>query len=161
MIHISEITGEKRINHPSDVLRIGEVVKAQILDVDKEKRQLRLSIKQLIPTDIDEFLADHKQGDTVTGRIIDITNNRARVELGEGIFAPATLPAAAEEAPAPAATGAVDLSAFSSQLKAKWQGSAPAAAAKPKSEPPAPGQIRSFRITKLDPEAKQIELELA
>ena len=161
MIHISEITAEKRINHPTDVLRIGEVVKAQILDVDKEKRQLRLSIKQLIPTDIDEFLADHKQGDTVTGRIIDITNNKARVELGEGIFAPATLPVAVEEAAAPANTGAVDLSAFSSILKAKWQGSAPTTPTKPKSEPPAPGQIRSFRITKLNTEAKQIELELA
>ncbi len=160
MIHISEITAEKRINHPTDVLRIGEIVKAQILDVDKEKRQLRLSIKQLIPTDIDEFLADHKQGDTVTGRIIDITNNKARVELGEGIFAPATLPAAPVEEAAPAATGAVDLSAFSSLLKAKWQGAAPATTTKPKSEPPTPGQIRSFRITKLDPEAKQIELEL-
>src|SRR6202044_2070168 len=133
MIHISEITAEKRINPPTDVLRIGEVVKAQILDVDKEKRQLRLSIKQLIPTDIDEFLADHKQGDTVTGRIIDITNNKARVELGEGIFAPQTLPPAPVEEAAPAAPGAVDLSAFSSLLKAKWQGATPTTAAKPKS----------------------------
>ncbi|WP_255550778.1 S1 RNA-binding domain-containing protein [Granulicella sp. dw_53] len=161
MIHISEITAEKRLNHPTDVLRIGEVVKAQILDVDKQKRQVRLSIKQLIPSDLDEFLADHKQGDTVTGRIIDISNNKARVELGEGIFAPCILPVAVQEEAAPASSGAVDLSAFSSLLKAKWQGAAPAASAKPKSEVPAPGQIRSFRISTLNLEAKQIELELA
>ncbi len=162
MIHISEITAEKRLNHPSDVLRIGEVVKAQVLDVDKEKRQLRLSIKQLIPSDLDEFLADHQQGDTVTGRIISIDDSKARVELGEGIFAPCQLPAAAvEEAPAPASTGAVDLSALGSLLKAKWQGAAPATSTKPKAEAPGAGQIRSFRISKLDHEAKIIELELA
>jgi len=78
MIHISEITAEKRLNHPTEVLRIGEVVKAQVLDIDETKRQLKLSIKQLIPTDIDEFLADHKLGDTVTGRIISIDGGNAR-----------------------------------------------------------------------------------
>jgi small subunit ribosomal protein S1 len=160
MIHISEITAEKRLNHPTDVLRIGEVVKAQVLDVDTVKRQLRLSIKQLIPSDLDEFLADHKQGDTVTGRIISIDGGKARVELGEGIFAPCVLPAATVEEAAPASTGAVDLSAFSSLLKAKWQGAAPANS-KPKAEVPAAGQIRSFRISKLELETKQLEIELA
>ncbi|CAN5518436.1 30S ribosomal protein S1 [soil metagenome] len=161
MIHISEITAEKRLNHPTDVLRIGEVVKAQVLDVDTAKRQLRLSIKQLIPSDLDEFLADHKQGDKVTGRIISIDGGKARVELGEGIFAPCILPtAAAEEEASPANTGAVDLSAFSSLLKAKWQGAAPANS-KPKAEVPAAGQIRSFRISKLELETKELEIELA
>jgi small subunit ribosomal protein S1 len=161
MIHISEITAEKRLNHPTDVLRIGEIVKAQILEVDPVKRQLKLSIKQLIPSDLDEFLADHKQGDVVTGRIISIADGKARVELGEGIFAPCVLPIAAVEEAAPVNTGAVDLSAFSSLLKAKWQGAAPAASSKPKSEVPAPGQIRSFRISTYNLEAKQLELELA
>jgi small subunit ribosomal protein S1 len=161
MIHISEITAEKRLNHPTDVLRIGEIVKAQILEVDPVKRQLKLSIKQLIPSDLDEFLADHKQGDVVTGRIISIADGKARVELGEGIFAPCVLPIAAVEEASPVNTGAVDLSAFSSLLKAKWQGAAPAASSKPKSEVPAPGQIRSFRISTYNLEAKQLELELA
>jgi small subunit ribosomal protein S1 len=162
MVHISEIVADRRLNHPSDALRVGETVKALVLDVDKEKRQLRLSIKQLIPTGIDDFLVDHKQGDKVTGRIISIHGSKASVELGEGIVAPATLPTApVEETPAPAATGAVDLSALGSLLKAKWQGSAPATTTKPKSEAPAPGQIRTFRIATLNPESKQIELELA
>jgi small subunit ribosomal protein S1 len=162
MIHISEIAADKRLNHPTDVLRIGELVKALVLEVDSTKRQLKLSIKQLIPTDIDEFLADHKSGDTVTGRIISVDGSNARVELGQGIIAPCKLPAAAPEPEAaPASTGAVDLSAFSSLLKAKWQGNAPVAAAKPKSETPAPGQIRTFRITTLDPATKLIELALA
>ncbi len=161
MVHISEIVADRRLNHPSDALRVGEQVNALVLDVDKEKRQLRLSIKQLLPTGLDDFLADHKQGDKVTGRIISITGSKASVELGEGIVAPATLPVApAEEVAASATTGAVDLSALGSLLKAKWQGSTPATSTKPKSETPAPGQIRSFRITTLNPESKQIELEL-
>ena len=163
LVHISEIVADRRLNHPSDALRIGEQVKALVLDIDKEKRQLRLSIKQLIPTGLDDFLVDHKAGETVTGRIINIHGQRATVELGEGIVAPATLPIPkAEEAPAaPANTGAVDLSALGSLLKAKWQGTAPTTAVKPKAEPPAPGQIRSFRIATLNPDSKQIELELA
>jgi small subunit ribosomal protein S1 len=52
-----------------------------------------------------------------------------------------------------------DLSSLSSMLKARWQGNAPAAESKP--EPISEGQIRSFKITKLDPEAKKIEVELA
>ncbi len=48
MIHISEMSAEKRINHPQDVLKVGQVVRAQVLAVDTEKRQLRLSMKQLV-----------------------------------------------------------------------------------------------------------------
>jgi small subunit ribosomal protein S1 len=51
-----------------------------------------------------------------------------------------------------------DLSSLSSMLKARWQGNAPAASAKP--EPLSPDQIRSFKIVKLDPETKTIEVEL-
>jgi small subunit ribosomal protein S1 len=53
----------------------------------------------------------------------------------------------------------LDLSALSSQLKSRWKGNTPAASAKP--EAIAEGQIRTFKITKLDPEAKKIEVELA
>ena len=85
MVHISEITAEKRLNHPSDALRVGEVVKAQVLEIDREKRQMRLSIKQLVPTGVDEFIAEHKTGDVVTGRVMSVEGGVARVELGEGI----------------------------------------------------------------------------
>src|SRR6202161_1950151 len=49
MIHISDLSAEKRINHPQEVLKVGQLVKAQVLAVDTEKRQLRLGIKQLVP----------------------------------------------------------------------------------------------------------------
>ncbi len=87
MVHVSEISAEKRIEHPQDVLKVGQVVKAQVLELDIEKRQLRLSMKQLIPTGLDEYIAEHKAGDVVTGRLIEESGERARVELGEGIQA--------------------------------------------------------------------------
>jgi small subunit ribosomal protein S1 len=166
MVHISEIAADRRLNHPSDVLRVGQSVRAMVLDLDKEKRQLRLSIKQLIPTSLDEFLAEHKAGDAVTGRVASIHDGVAQVELGEGILCSCKLPAekpaepAVEEAPK-AAT--VDLSALSSMLKNKWKTGAPAASAassKTKAEPVSAGQVRSFRISQIDSAAKRVTLEL-
>ena len=60
------------------------MVKAQILAFDPEKRLIRLSMKQLVPTGLDEYLAEHKEGDIVTGRMIEVSEASARVELGEG-----------------------------------------------------------------------------
>jgi small subunit ribosomal protein S1 len=157
MIHISEISAERRLNHPSDALRLGEQVKAQVLSIDAEKRQLRLSIKKLVPTGLDEFLAEHKAGDVVTGRLLDESGNQARVELGEGIIAHCRIaPPAAEEG---AASAKADLSSLTSMLQARWKGGSTVTA--PKRELLKAGQIRSFRIAKLDAGAKTIELELA
>jgi small subunit ribosomal protein S1 len=165
LVHISEIVADRRLNHPSDVLRVGEVVKAQVLEIDKEKRQLRLSMKQLIPTGLDEFVAEHKAGDAVTGRVVSVENGVAQVELGEGILVRCVLPVLVEAAVAePMAAGAVDLSAFSSMLKDKWKtGDAPAksAAAEKKSEAVKAGQVRGFTLAKVDAETKAIELTLA
>ncbi|ADV83302.1 30S ribosomal protein S1 [Terriglobus saanensis] len=168
LVHISEITAERRLNHPSDVLRVGEVVKAQVLEIDKEKRQLRLSIKQLVPTSLDEFLEEHKTGDPVTGRVVSIENGVARVELGEGIIAQCVLPTLASDTPeTPAAqpTVPVDLSAFSSMLKSKWKSGDSPAVLNPstetkKSEAIKAGQVRSFVLGKIDPTEKSIELVL-
>jgi small subunit ribosomal protein S1 len=169
LVHISEIAVDRRLNHPSDVLRVGQVVRALVLDLDKEKRQLRLSMKQLIPTSLDEFIAEHKVGDAVTGRVASIENGIAQVEVGEGILGSCKLPAApalenASAAPEPAAAGKVDLSALSSMLKTKWKtGSAANEASNAKSkafEPVSAGQVRSFRISQIDAAAKQIGLEL-
>ena len=168
LVHISEIAADRRLNHPSDVLRVGQVVRALVLDVDKEKRQLRLSMKQLIPTSLDEFVAEHKVGDAVTGRVAAIENGVAQVEVGEGIFCSCKLPAApapsAASSPETAGTGRVDLSAFSSMLKTKWKtGSTSSESSKAKSstlEPASQGQVRSFRISAIDAGSKKISLEL-
>jgi small subunit ribosomal protein S1 len=155
MIHVSDISAEKRIGQPADVLHVGQIVKAQVLAVDSEKRQLRLGMKQLVPTGLDEYIAEHKEGDVVTGRLVD---DAGRVELGEGIHATCNLASGkAAESEQPKETKA-DLSSLSSMLQARWRtGSAGPA----KKEPARAGQVRSFRIVKLDRAAKKIELEIA
>ena len=192
LVHISEISAERRLNHPSEMLREGQIVKAQILAIDPEKRQIKLSMKQLIPTEIDEYIAEHKVGDTVSGRVVEQSMSLIHVELGDGIRAicrtgktpsapvgtSVSSPAAGVLAPPQVAEGALappqvaakaasaapqvpklDLSALSSQLKSRWKGHSPAPQAKPDAF--SEGQIRSFKITRLDPEAKKIEVELA
>ena len=171
MIHVSEISAEKRINHPQDVLRVGQIVKAQVLALDSEKRIIRLSMKQLVPTGLDEYLAEHKEGDVVTGRFLEVPSNltgaNARVELGQGIQAQCRLPKPGAQSdgaanqptePATSSPSKPDLSSLGSMLQARWKsGSAPSAA---KPEDLRAGQVRTFRIAKLDAAAKKIELEL-
>jgi len=161
LVHISEIVPDKRVNHPSDELRVGQRVQAMVLGIDPEKRQMKLSIKQLVPTSIDEFIAEHKAGDKVSGRVVEVSGASATVEIGDGIRATCKVPAVqkAEPAAAQASDGKPDLSALSSMLKNRWKGNAPAAGSG--SEPLAASQIRSFKIVKLNPDAKKIELELA
>jgi len=178
LVHISEIVADRRINHPRDALREGQQVKALVLAIDPEKRQIKLSIKQLIPTSIDEYIAEHKVGDRVSGRVVEITASGAIVELGEGIRATcggagtgraggppsaqeaslATASGAPSEPASPLSAGKPDLSQLSSLLSARWKGNAPAPEAAP--EPLAEGQVRNFKIVKLEPEAKKIEVEL-
>jgi small subunit ribosomal protein S1 len=159
MVHISEITAEKRLSRPQEILHSGQQVKAKVLAVDKEKRQLRLSIKQMAPTGLDAFLAEHQQGDLVTGRIVEISGRAASVELGEGIAATCTLVPEASQ-PQPSFEGSrVDLSAFSSMLNARWKGGSTGVPSKP--EALHAGQIRSFHISRLDPASHTIELSLA
>ena len=97
MIHVGDISAEKRINHPQDVLKVGQTVKAQVLEADTDKRRLRLGMKQLVPTSLDEYIAEHKEGDMVTGRMTEVSGGRARVELGEGVQGACRLGAAAPE----------------------------------------------------------------
>src|SRR5207249_9481070 len=119
LVHVSEISADKRINHPQEILRLGQVVKAQILGIAPEKRQIKLSMKQLVPTSIDEYIAEHKTGDTVSGRVVDESATSATVELGEGIRAICRVAksAAPEAETKPAAKA--DLSSLSSMLQSR------------------------------------------
>jgi len=158
LVHVSEIVADRRINHPQDVLRVGQVVNAQVVAVDSEKRQIKLSMKQLIPTGLGEYLEEHKVGDVVSGRVVEQGAGTVVVELGEGIRAtcPVEATAAVEES---AGSGGVDLSQLTSMLSAQWKGAA--GATKKKAEPVGVGQVRSFKIVALDVQAKTIDLKLA
>jgi len=132
-----------------------------VLAIDKDKRQIRLGMKQLVPTGLDEYIAEHKEGDVVTGRMMDGSGAKARAELGEGIHAACRIVAAtpAKQKEEPRDQNKADLSSLSSMLQARWKSGGTVDKAKP--EGARAGEIRQFRIVKLDAAAKKIELELA
>ncbi|HTF61872.1 MAG TPA: 30S ribosomal protein S1 [Edaphobacter sp.] len=158
LVHISEISAEKRINHPQDALKAGQIVRAQVLAIDLEKRQIKLSMKQLIPTDLDEYLEEHSIGDVVSGRLIEQTGDNAIVELGEGIRANCAVRVKTEPAASSQSEAKLDLSALSSMLNARWKGETKPSNAQ--AEPLHVGQMRNFKIVTIDRDTKQISLEL-
>ena len=85
LIHISDLSWTKRVKHPSEVLKKGDVVEAVVLNIDAENQRLSLGLKQLATDVWDEFFTHHKVGDVVEGRIVRMTNFGAFVELAEGI----------------------------------------------------------------------------
>jgi small subunit ribosomal protein S1 len=158
MIHIGDISKDKRLNHPNEVLKIGEKVRAQVLEADKDRRRLRLGIKQLEPTSIDEYIVERKAGETVTGRIVKVSGDSAKVELGEGVVGYCKLPSRSEQTHEEAASALkTDVSALGALLAAKWKSGGGGEAV---SEAPKAGQIRTFKISSVDPTTKKIELEL-
>ena len=160
LVHVSDISEEKHINHPQDVLRIGQSLKAQVLEIDRDKRRLKLGIKQLVPTSIDEYVAEHQEGDLVSGRVVEVSETSAQVELGDGIRAACRVPTGTiKQEGSRSRTGVktADLASLTSMLEARWKGAV--VGESPDSHEIRPGQVRSFRITKLDRGAKKIDLE--
>jgi small subunit ribosomal protein S1 len=165
LIHIGDITREKRLNHPKELLNAGQVVKAQVLEIDKDRRRIRLGMKQLEPTSLDIFLQEHKVGDTMTGRVLEVSNTRARFEISEGVVATMKIEKAAEEeAASTAASSKVDVASATALLAAKWKSGGTTSSSgggKEKKDQLRPGQIRQVKISNIDPQTRRIEVELA
>jgi len=85
LIHISDLSWTKRVKHPSEILKKGDVVEAVVLNIDADNQRLSLGLKQLATDIWDEFFSHHKVGDIVEGKIVRLTNFGAFVELAEGI----------------------------------------------------------------------------
>ncbi len=165
MIHIGDISREKRLDHPSEALKMGQAVKAQVLELDKSRRRIRLGLKQLEPTSLDEYMAEHQEGETVSGRLIELSGSRARVELGEGVIATCRLKEAAAgpretQSDSSAGKSKADVSSLTAMLTARWKTGGAGPTAAPKEQLRA-GQVHSFRITSLDAAHKRLEVELA
>src|SRR5437899_6749591 len=85
LIHISDMSWSKRIKHPSEVLKKGDVVEAMVLNIDAENQRLSLGLKQLATDIWDDFFSRHHVGDTIEGKVVRMTNFGAFVEFDEGI----------------------------------------------------------------------------
>jgi small subunit ribosomal protein S1 len=108
---------------------------------------------------VDHYISEHQPGETVSGRVVEIRGDRAKVELGEGVMGVCTLKQPGEEGSSSSEQKAGDVLSMSAMLAAKWkQGTGGSEKGK---EGARAGQVRSFRISSLDPAKKLIELELA
>ena len=85
LIHISDMSWSKRVKHPSEVLKKGDVVDAMVLNIDAENQRLSLGLKQLATDIWDDFFSRHHVGSTIEGKVVRMTNFGAFVELDEGI----------------------------------------------------------------------------
>jgi small subunit ribosomal protein S1 len=85
LVHVSDLSWTKRVKHPSEVLKKGQLVQAVILNIDSKGRRLSLGIKQLQPDAWESFFQNHQVGDSVHGRITRLAGFGAFVELAEGV----------------------------------------------------------------------------
>lgn len=85
LVHVSDISWSRRIKHPGEVLKKGQEVDAVVTAIDPENRRMSLSIKDLEPNAWNDFVASHKPGDVVRGKIARFASFGAFVELGDNL----------------------------------------------------------------------------
>jgi small subunit ribosomal protein S1 len=87
-LHVSEISWDKNIKHPKDYLEVDQEIDVEIVEMDFEKKKLRVSLKNILPKPFEGFVKTHKSGDCVKGVITTITNFGAFVKIGsvEGLL---------------------------------------------------------------------------
>ena len=85
LVHVSDLSWTKRVKHPSEVLKKGQMVQAVILNIDAKSHRLSLGIKQLQPDAWESYFQTHQVGDIVHGRVCRLASFGAFVELAEGV----------------------------------------------------------------------------
>ncbi len=84
LVHVSDIS-QKRIKHPSEILKKGDQVDAVILNIDVDSHRLSLGVRQLQPDSWDQFFDTYRVGDNVQGQVVRHAPFGVFVELSEGI----------------------------------------------------------------------------
>jgi small subunit ribosomal protein S1 len=85
LVHVSDLSWTKRVKHPSEILKKGQLVQAVILNIDAKGHRLSLGIKQLQPDAWESYMQSHQPGDIVHGRVSRLAGFGAFVELAEGV----------------------------------------------------------------------------
>jgi small subunit ribosomal protein S1 len=85
LVHVSDITWAKKLKHPKELLKKDQEVDAIVTNIDAAGQRLSLSMKDLTPSAWEGFVATHRAGDTVRGKISRFTSFGVFVELGEGL----------------------------------------------------------------------------
>ncbi len=84
-LHVSEISWDKNVKHPKDYLEVGQEINVEVIEIDREKRRLRVSLKNLLPKPMEEFSRKHRVGDVMTGTVSSLTDFGAFVRLEGGV----------------------------------------------------------------------------
>ncbi len=82
LLHISEISHNKNVKNPKDYLEIGQEINVEVIDLDCDKRRLRVSLKSLQPKPFQTFIKENKVGDVVKGTVATLTDFGAFINLG-------------------------------------------------------------------------------
>ncbi len=85
LVHISEMSWTKRINHPSELVSIGDQIEVQVLNINKEKQEISLGMKQVQPNPWDKVAEKYPPGTVISGTVRNLTNYGAFIEIEEGI----------------------------------------------------------------------------
>ena len=85
LVHISEMSWTKRINHPSEVVRQGDNVEVVVLAINNDRHEISLGMKQVDPNPWDEVAGKYPTGMLVSGVVRNLTNYGAFIEIEEGI----------------------------------------------------------------------------
>jgi small subunit ribosomal protein S1 len=85
LVHISEMSWTKRINHPNELVAIGDHIEVQVLNINREKQEISLGIKQVQPNPWDKVAESYPPGTQITGVVRNLTNYGAFIEIEEGI----------------------------------------------------------------------------
>lgn len=85
LVHISEMSWTKRINHPSEIVQIGDTIEVQVLNINRDKQEISLGMKQVQPNPWDQVALRYPTGMKVSGIVRNLTNYGAFIEIEEGI----------------------------------------------------------------------------
>lgn len=83
LLHISEISWNKNVKNPKELLNIGDEINVEVIELDVDKRKLRVSLKNLQEKPFSKFVKEHKVGDVVEGKVATITDFGAFVTVGD------------------------------------------------------------------------------
>jgi small subunit ribosomal protein S1 len=87
LIHISDMSWNRRLKHPNEVLKKGDSVQARVINVDGDNQRLSLSIKEFLPNEWDNFAKSHNVGDEIVGTVSKITDFGLFVRVADGVEA--------------------------------------------------------------------------
>ncbi len=85
LVHVSEMSWTKKIKNPGELYRKGQEIEAVVLNIDPQNERFSLGVKQLAPDPWKEISRRYRKGEVVTGKITNVTDFGAFVELEEGI----------------------------------------------------------------------------